>query len=243
MTWWRTSEFGDKFTVGQSYNCDKARIRKSGFHACLNPWHILDYYTPYEGRFFRVVMDGQIDSCDHMLAATQMTVDKELTCHEIIECLIEHRDFRVENYDAVLSEKTGDSIYGEHHGLVVKSTGEGAFILANSECLWVLSLGDNARIIAGDWCINNLIVSYGENAYIQCKSSSRIEVRGENAVEELTGRNHALNLCNGTTVQYADKEWVAGVDFEAGRYYLTDGRKLVQMANEKGFERENPLFD
>lgn len=230
VTWHYTSEFGDRFSVGETYTCKHAKVRTAGFHACLNPWHVLDYYTPYESRFLMVDIDGDIDSCDHMLTGTRMTVVKELSDREFIESLVAQRDYRIESFDAVLSEEPHDCIWGERHGLVVQSTGSNAFIRVHSDTFYALSTGDKASILVDRMCMNSLILSLGDDALIESGGSSRIVVHGTGTEVRLTGSNHVLCLAAGTVLLYGDRMLVAGEDFSADAYYVSeaDGR-LVPM--------------
>lgn len=229
MTWQMTSEFHHPFKVGETYECEQARIRKSGFHACLNPFHILDYTSPYHGRVCEVELDGQIDSCDHMLCATKMKIIRQLTDREIIEAFIAHKDFRSESYEVMLSSKDDDDLYGEKHGLIVHSTGKKAWIEGEVDSMYVLSDGDDAHIVSDRWSMNSLILSYGNNAHIASVSSARIEVYGKGTKVHLTGTNHAIKFSEGTELHYDQKVLIAGVDFKADTYYVTEKGKLVLM--------------
>ena len=229
MTWQMTSEFHHPFKVGETYECEQARIRKSGFHACLNPFHILDYSSPYHGRVCEVEIDGHIDSCDHMLCGTKMKVIRQLTDREVIEAFVAHKDFRTESYRVMVSHEDEDDCCAESHGFIVHSTGKKTLIEGDVDCMYVLSEGDDARIISDRWSMNSLILSYGNNAYIESTSSARIEVYGKGTEVHLTGTNHAIKFSEGTVLHYDRKVLVSGVDFKADTYYVTEKGKLVLM--------------
>jgi hypothetical protein len=229
MTWQKTSEFRHPFKVGETYECEQARIRKSGFHACLNPYHILDYSSPYHGRVCEVELDGQIDSCDHMLCGTKMKIIRQLTDREIIEAFIAHKDFRTEAYEVIFSDEDEDDLYGEMRGLIVHSTGKKAWVEGQVDCMYVLSDGDDAHIVSEGWSMNSLILSYGNNAHIESVSSARIEVYGKGTEVLLTGTNHAIKFSEGTELHYDRKVLIAGTDFKADTYYVTKNGKLELM--------------
>ena len=232
-TWNRTSEFGDRFNVGQTYTTDEdIVIRRAGFHACINPWHVLDYYTPYESRFLKVLLDGHLESCDHMVAGSRMTVLRELSDREVIEQLIAQRDYRLESFDAVFSDQPHDCIWGERHGLVVQSTGTNAFIRVHSSSFYGLSTGDKASIIVDPMSMNGLILSYGDDATIDCGGSMRITVCGKRSQVSLTSDNHLLHLSGGTVLEWAGRTWVAGADFPADSYCLTEDGKVIPLPVE-----------
>ena len=71
-----------KYEVGKSYKTDKAELCKCGFHACLNPLDVLDYYPKYKAsRYFKVKLSGEITKCsmwDTNVAATEITILEEI---------------------------------------------------------------------------------------------------------------------------------------------------------------------
>ena len=71
-----------KYEVGKSYKTDKAELWKCGFHACLNPLDVLDYYLEEDSRYFKVKLSGEITKCgfeDTNVAATEITILEEIT--------------------------------------------------------------------------------------------------------------------------------------------------------------------
>ena len=82
---------GFQYEIGKTYKTDKAELWKCGFHACLNPRDVLDYYyQSIKSRYFKVKLSGEITKCgfeDTNVAATEITVLEEITdiFDEIIE--------------------------------------------------------------------------------------------------------------------------------------------------------------
>ena len=82
---------GFQYEIGKTYKTDKAELCKCGFHACLNPRDVLDYYSQYESsRYFKVKLSGEIAKCgslDANMAATEITILEEITdtFNEVIE--------------------------------------------------------------------------------------------------------------------------------------------------------------
>ena len=74
---------GFQYEIGKTYKTDKAELCKCGFHACLNPRDVLDYYSQYESsRYFKVKLSGEITKCnkwDTNIAATEITILEEIT--------------------------------------------------------------------------------------------------------------------------------------------------------------------
>ena len=82
---------GFHYEVGKSYKTDKAELCNCGFHACLNPRDVLDYYSQsIKSRYFKVKLSGEITKCgfeDTKVAGTEITILEEITdiFDEIIE--------------------------------------------------------------------------------------------------------------------------------------------------------------
>ena len=78
-----------QYEIGKSYKTDKAKLCEWGFHACLNPRDVLDYYKQDEdSRYFKVLLSGKITQCDFYntkVAATEITILEEINIDEIIE--------------------------------------------------------------------------------------------------------------------------------------------------------------
>ena len=73
---------GFHYEIGKSYKTDKAELCKWGFHACLNPIDVLDYYPRYySSRYFKVKLSGELIKCgmwDTNVAATEITILEEI---------------------------------------------------------------------------------------------------------------------------------------------------------------------
>ena len=73
---------GFQYEIGKTYKTDKAKLCNCGFHACLNPIDVLDYYPKYlSSRYFKVKLSGEITKCDFedtKVAATEITILEEI---------------------------------------------------------------------------------------------------------------------------------------------------------------------
>ena len=79
-----------QYEVGKSYKTDKVERYNCGFHACLNPQDVLNYYLEEGSRYYKVKLSGEITKCgfeDTNVAATEITILEEITdiFDEIIE--------------------------------------------------------------------------------------------------------------------------------------------------------------
>mgnify|MGYP003553390782 FL=1 len=79
---------GFQYEIGKTYKTDKVKLCECGFHACLNPRDVLDYYPHYRAsRYFNVKLSGDIAKCgnfDTKVAATEITILEEINIDEII---------------------------------------------------------------------------------------------------------------------------------------------------------------
>ena len=80
---------GFQYEIGKTYKTDKAKLCECGFHACLNPRDVLEYYPHYRAsRYFKVKLSGKITKCDNLdtkVAATEITILEEINIDEVIE--------------------------------------------------------------------------------------------------------------------------------------------------------------
>ena len=78
-----------KYEVGKTYKTDKVELCECGFHACLNPIDVLEYYPKYySSRYFKVLLSGKIAKCDSVntkVAATEITILEEINIKEAIK--------------------------------------------------------------------------------------------------------------------------------------------------------------
>ena len=109
-----------KYEVGKSYKTDKAELCNCGFHACLNPRDVLDYYLEEGSRYYKVKLSGEITKCgfeDTKVAATEITILEEIT--DIFDEIIETTEWwKNENVIDLLyyqegfaSVRRGDELY------------------------------------------------------------------------------------------------------------------------------------
>ena len=79
---------GFQYEIEKTYKTDNVELCKCGFHACLNPIDVLDYYSKYKAsRFFKVKLSGEITKCgfeDTKVAATEITILEEINIDEAL---------------------------------------------------------------------------------------------------------------------------------------------------------------
>ena len=111
---------GFQYEIGKTYKTDKAELCNCGFHACLNPRDVLDYYLEEGSRYYKVKLSGEITKCgfeDTNVAATEITILEEIT--DIFDEIINNTEwwkneivldllYYIEGFAAV---RRGDELY------------------------------------------------------------------------------------------------------------------------------------
>ena len=69
---------GFQYEVGKEYETDKAKACESGFHACENPFDVLDYYNDINGKYCIVEQSGEIDKEDRKQSSTKIKIKAEI---------------------------------------------------------------------------------------------------------------------------------------------------------------------
>ena len=67
-----------QYEVGKEYETDKAKACESGFHACENPFDVLDYYNDIDGKYCIVEQSGEIDKEGRKQASTKIKIKAEI---------------------------------------------------------------------------------------------------------------------------------------------------------------------
>ena len=88
-----------QYEIGKTYKHegDVVRCAEGGFHACLNPLDIFQYYNPADSVFCAVEIDGTVDSekdGDSKVASSVITICENISLHDL--CMI-GADLMVEN--------------------------------------------------------------------------------------------------------------------------------------------------
>lgn len=76
-----------QFEVGKTYEQEgKISVCNKGFHACENPFDVLNYYELTESKFAEVELSGDTDTHedDSKIAASKVTIKAELKLPEFI---------------------------------------------------------------------------------------------------------------------------------------------------------------
>ncbi len=78
-----------QFEVGETYTqTGEIKACKNGFHACPSPLAVFEHYAPASNRFAIVEMSGATHAESEKIAAECITVVREVSLAEFIDCAI-----------------------------------------------------------------------------------------------------------------------------------------------------------
>ena len=134
-----------QYKIGKTYKTDKAELCECGFHACLSPRDVLDYYPKNNSRYFKVKLSGEIANCDFedtKIAATEITILEEIT--DIFDEVIETTEWW-EN------ENVLDLLYYS----------EGFARVRKGYCLWNF-INKDGKLLSDEWFEFNYVYDFHE---------------------------------------------------------------------------------
>lgn len=84
-----------QYEIGKTYEEDEAVLCKSGFHACLNPIDILNYYPPCTSRYCLVEIENYCSytDTDSKICGTKITIIKELSIQEFCKASLKYNSY------------------------------------------------------------------------------------------------------------------------------------------------------
>ena len=131
---------GFQYEVGGEFETDeKAKCCKSGFHACENPFDVLDFYPILdedgnENRFCEVEGGGDTDNDDKKTCFSKIKIKAEIGFKGLLSAFLEF----------VKESTTIESSSGD--GARIGASGDGAQIGSSGYWAQIGSSGDGARI-------------------------------------------------------------------------------------------------
>lgn len=87
---------GFQYEQGKSYEEKKAKLCKSGFHACLNPLECFRYYSPRYSEYHEVEVDDDADgisvinASDTKVSSKHIRIGAKLKISQIVDAAIEY---------------------------------------------------------------------------------------------------------------------------------------------------------
>ena len=82
---------GYQYEIGKTYEEPKAELCKNGFHACVVPLDVLEYYPPANSRYCKVDLDEVSDerSCDSKVAGSKIKIGAEIGIPGLVKAHVE----------------------------------------------------------------------------------------------------------------------------------------------------------
>ena len=83
---------GFQYEVGKEYETDAAKVCETGFHSCLYPLDVLNYYPPNTSRYCEVDVSGKNSRAkdDSKVATTKIKIGAEIGIAGIVRAAIEY---------------------------------------------------------------------------------------------------------------------------------------------------------
>ena len=169
---------GFQYEVGKEYDHDgEVECCRSGFHACTNPFDVLDYYSAEmftNNRFCEVEQYGVIscEECDTKQASSRIKIKKEISIKELfssaIDLLTEETDQYIE--EPKITNKRGEVSLNTIDDNYINSCNEYAKFRSSGKTLKIASSGDYTKI--GSICDDDYICSSGHRSKIGSKGGS-----------------------------------------------------------------------
>ena len=168
-----------QYEVGKTYEENGAKACKKGFHACENPFAVLNYYPLVDdggnmSRFAEVEQSGEIDRDGDKVCSSRISIKAELSLAGFVKACVEwikEATQKVENVDSGYSAQIGSSgdsaqIGSSGNSAQIGSSGYSAKIGSSGDSAQIGSSGNYAQI--GSSGNSAQIGSSGKHAVICC---------------------------------------------------------------------------
>ena len=150
---------GFQYEVGKEYIEEKVSICNSGFHACENPFDVLDFYgDALNNRFCKVEQSGLIEKDDKKQVSSKIKVVAEIGFAGLFKAGVEWIK-EITNPTHVIKETWGNNDENK-----IGSSGDSAQIGSSGDSAQIGSSGDYARIGSSGYYAQ--IGSSGDSAQI-----------------------------------------------------------------------------
>ena len=176
-----------QYEVGKTYEESEAKACSKGFHACENPFAVLNYYPLVDdggnmSRFAEVEQSGEIDRDGDKLCSSRISIKAELSlagfvkaCVEWIKEATQKVDVKgVDNSNSAKIDSSGNSaqIGSSGYSAQIGSSGYSAQIGSSGDYAQIGSSGDYARI--GSEGKHAVICCAGHGSVVKAKVGSWI---------------------------------------------------------------------
>ena len=151
---------GFQYEVGKEYEEKGISICNRGFHACPNPFDVIDFYGDINNRFCKVEQSGQIEKDEKKQVSSKIKVIAEIGFAGLFKAGVEWIKEITKPESIIEETKIGSSGYGAQIGssgnyakigssgdyAKIGSSGYGAQIGSSGDYAKIGSSGDDAKI-------------------------------------------------------------------------------------------------
>ena len=221
---------GFQYEVGKEYVEEKVSICNSGFHACENPFNVLDFYgDALNNRFCKVEQSGLIEKDDKKQVSSKIKVVAEIGFAGLFKAGVEWIK-EITNPTHVIKETWGNNdknkIGSSGDSAQIGSSGYSARIGSSGDSAQIGSSGDYARIgSSGDYAQidsageDSVICCAGNNSAVRAKKGSWITLSEWRYSEE---KRRNVPICVKT-------EYVDGEKIKEDTWYKLDKGDFVEV--------------
>jgi hypothetical protein len=221
---------GFQYEVGKEYVEEKVSICNSGFHACENPFDVLDFYGDVlNNRFCKVEQSGLIEKDDKKQVSSKIKVVAEIGFAGLFKAGVEWIK-EITNPMHVIEETSGNNdknkIGSSGYSAKIGSSGDYAKIGSSGDYAQIGSSGYSARIgSSGDYAKidsageDSVICCAGNNSAVRAKKGSWITLSEWRYSEE---KRRNVPICVKT-------EYVDGEKIKEDTWYKLDKGDFVEV--------------
>ena len=215
-----------QYEIGKEYEEQEVSVCESGFHACENPFDVLDYYGDIlNNRFCKVEQSGTIKKDDKKQASSKIKVVAEIGFAGLFKAGVEWIK-EITNPTPIIDETKGkndkDKIGSSGNYAKIGSIGDSAQMGSSGDYAKIGSIGDSAQIgssgnsaqigSSGDYAKIGSSGNYAKidssGDYAQIGSSgyyAKIDSTGEDSVICCAGDNSIVKAKKGCWITLS--EW------------------------------------
>ena len=230
---------GFQYEVGKEYTEEKVSICNRGFHACENPFDVLNFYGDVlNNRFCKVEQSGQIEKGNNKQASSKIKVVAEIGFAGLFKAGVEWIK-EITNPMRVIEETSGgndkNKIGSSGNYAQIGSSGDSAKIGSSGYSAKIGSSGDYAKIgSSGDYA------QIGSSGY-----SAQIDSAGEDSVICCAGGNSVVRAKKGSWITLSEwrfseekkrdvpicvkTEYVDGEKIKEDTWYKLDNGNFVEV--------------
>ena len=248
---------GFQYEVGKEYTEEEVSICNRGFHACENPFDVLNFYGDVlNNRFCKVEQSGQIEKGDNKQVSSKIKVVAEIGFVGLFKAGIEWIK-EITNPTHVIKETEGNNdknkIGSSGYSAQIGSSGDSAQIGSSGNYAQIGSSGNYAQIgssedsaqigSSGNYA---RIGSSGDSARIGSSGNyARIDSTGEDSVICCAGSNSVVRAKKGSWItlsewKYSEEkkrdvpicvktEYVDGEKIKEDTWYKLDNGNFVEV--------------